>query len=31
MYITFRTSVFPRELKIANVAPIFKFGDEMFF
>ena len=34
MYITnfsFQTGVFPRELKIANVVPIFKAGDEMFF
>ena len=34
MYITnlsFQTGVFPMELKIANVVPIFKAGDEMFF
>ena len=34
MYITnlsFQTGVFPRELKIANVVPILKAGDEMFF
>ena len=34
MHITnfsFQTGVFPRELKIANVVPIFKAGDEMVF
>ena len=34
MYITnlsFQTGVFPRELKIANVVPIFEAGDEMVF
>ena len=34
MYITnlsFQTGVFPRELKIANVVPILKAGDEMVF
>ena len=34
MYITnlsFQTGVFPRELKITNVVPIFKAGDEMVF
>ena len=34
MYITnisFQTGAFTRELKIANVVPIFKAGDEMFF
>ena len=33
MYITnlsFQTGVFPRILKIANVVPIFKAGDEFF-
>ena len=34
MYITnlsFQTGVFPRELKITNIVPIFKAGDEMVF
>ena len=29
--LSFQTGVFPRELKIANVVPIFKSGDEMVF
>ena len=29
--LTFQTGVFPTELKIANVVPIFKFGDETIF
>ena len=29
--ISFQTGVFPRELKIANVVPIFKSADEMVF
>ena len=29
--LSFRTGIFPDELKIANVAPIFKSGDEMIF
>ena len=28
---SFETSVFPSELKVANVVPIFKSGDEMLF
>ena len=29
--LSFRTGIFPDELKIANVVPIFKSGDEMIF
>ena len=29
--LSFNTGVFPSELKVANVEPIFKFGDEMLF
>ena len=29
--LSFQTGVFPRELNIANVVPIFKSGDEMVF
>ena len=29
--LSFQTGVFPRQLKIANVIPIFKSGDEMVF
>ena len=34
LYITnlsFQTGVFPRELKITNIVPIFKAGDEMVY
>ena len=29
--LSFNTDVFPSELKVANVVPIFKSGDEMLF
>ena len=29
--LSFQTEVFPRQLKITNVVPIFKFGDEIVF
>ena len=28
---SFETGIFPSELKVANVVPIFKYGDEMLF
>ena len=28
---SFETGIFPNELKVANVVPIFKSGDEMLF